>query len=223
MRAQGADTPLPLPVQALDHATGYLMAASVVHAVLRRLDSGYGSQARLSLTRTAKLLIDLGRSRESTPFPPEGSGDRALEIEQTSWNPAQRLLPPVAIDGAPMHWRHAASELGSAALAVNLSANHRSISSYGREVRGGGAIWQAESNGVLASSKYAALAVEHTPDEMWLWRSHHGVRARPHRRRTRAALQDKLAAPSAVSSRTSGPTPGRPKTAHHPRAHRTPG
>ncbi len=29
----GADRPVPLPVQALDHATGHLMAAAVLHGL----------------------------------------------------------------------------------------------------------------------------------------------------------------------------------------------
>jgi hypothetical protein len=54
-----AAKPVPLPVPALDHATGYFMAAAI-RAVARRLDEGFGTEARLSLARTAKLRIDGG-------------------------------------------------------------------------------------------------------------------------------------------------------------------
>src|SRR5512144_772368 len=47
--------PTPLPAQALDHGTGYLIAA----AVFRGLTDGRAS-AWLSLARTARLLTDLG-------------------------------------------------------------------------------------------------------------------------------------------------------------------
>ncbi|MGH8334338.1 MAG: CoA transferase, partial [Pseudomonas sp.] len=49
-----ADKPTPLPLQALDHATGYLMAASAIRLL------GRSGLARLSLARTAKLLIENG-------------------------------------------------------------------------------------------------------------------------------------------------------------------
>ncbi|MDE2576665.1 MAG: CoA transferase, partial [Rhodospirillales bacterium] len=48
--------PTPLPVQALDHATGYLMAATAIAGLARRRAHGHGTAARLSLARTAWLL-----------------------------------------------------------------------------------------------------------------------------------------------------------------------
>ena len=54
------EVPTPLPVQALDHATGYLMAASALRLLTERLNTGRGCSARLSLARTAKLLIEHG-------------------------------------------------------------------------------------------------------------------------------------------------------------------
>ena len=48
--------PTPLPVQALDHATGYLTAAAVIVDLGRAWRSGYGSVASLSLARTARAL-----------------------------------------------------------------------------------------------------------------------------------------------------------------------
>ena len=56
MRWADAATPTPLPVQALDHATGYLTAAAVIVDLGRALRSGYGSVASLSLARTARVL-----------------------------------------------------------------------------------------------------------------------------------------------------------------------
>ena len=51
-----ADKPVPLPVQALDHATGYLMAAAAVRGLALRLSKGQATFASLSLARTAALL-----------------------------------------------------------------------------------------------------------------------------------------------------------------------
>jgi hypothetical protein len=45
----GKDQPTPLPVQALDHATGYIMAAAAVGGLTSRMLSGVGSMTRVSL------------------------------------------------------------------------------------------------------------------------------------------------------------------------------
>ena len=113
MRWRNAEQPVPLPVQALDHATGYLIAATAARALTRRRESGRGTQARLSLARTAKLLVDCGAGHDAPPFEKESERDRAPEVEVTSWGRAQRLTPPVTIDGAPMRWERPARELGA--------------------------------------------------------------------------------------------------------------
>ncbi|USW00053.1 CoA transferase [Pseudomonas pergaminensis] len=107
------DKPVPLPLQALDHATGYLMAASAIQALSERLKSGRGGSARLSLARTAKLLVEAGQVPEQPALRAEEPADQGLLAEQTAWGPAHRLLPPVAISGTPLQWDLPAGELGS--------------------------------------------------------------------------------------------------------------
>jgi crotonobetainyl-CoA:carnitine CoA-transferase CaiB-like acyl-CoA transferase len=107
------DKPSPLPVQALDHATGYLMAASAIRALSERLKSGRGGSARLSLARTAKLLVDAGQVPEQPALRAEDAGDQGLVVEQTAWGPAHRLLAPLTISGTPLQWDFSAGELGS--------------------------------------------------------------------------------------------------------------
>lgn len=114
MREQGAGKPVPLPVQALDHATGYLIAAAVVRALIARLDEGRILQARLSLARTARLLTDAPAPATGKPLAPAGEDDFAPGLEHTEWGPARRYRPPAAIEGAPMCWSLPASSLGSA-------------------------------------------------------------------------------------------------------------
>jgi hypothetical protein len=106
MRWKTADKPTPLPVQALDHATGYLMAA----AAITLLDGG--GSARLSLARTAKLLIENGPGTDEA-LRAEDENDQGLLIEQTPWGPAHRLHVPLKITGTPLQWALPASELGS--------------------------------------------------------------------------------------------------------------
>src|SRR5215471_5530762 len=57
MKTLGKDQPTPLPVQANDHATGYLMAAAALRALTERARTGRGFEARASLARTAQLLV----------------------------------------------------------------------------------------------------------------------------------------------------------------------
>ena len=111
-RWKQADKPTPLPVQALDHATGYLMAASAITLLTERLRSGRGGSARLSLARTAKLLIEHGPGT-SEALRVEGKQDQDSRVEQTPWGPGHRLLAPVKISGTPLQWALPATELGS--------------------------------------------------------------------------------------------------------------
>jgi len=114
MAWKAAQQPVPLPVQALDHATGYLMAASALRALNQSLSDGQGTSARLSLARTAKLLIEhCPRAEGEPPLRAEEDGDLGLLQEQTPWGPARRLRAPLQINGTPVQWDCPASALGA--------------------------------------------------------------------------------------------------------------
>ncbi|MBW4795411.1 CoA transferase [Pseudomonas tolaasii] len=113
MAWKDSDKPVPLPLQALDHATGYLMAAAAIRALSERLSSGRGGSARLSLARTAKLLVEAGQVPEQVALRAEEPADQGLVVEQTPWGQAHRLLAPLTISGTPLQWDLAAGELGS--------------------------------------------------------------------------------------------------------------
>ncbi|MCE8007493.1 CoA transferase [Aestuariivita sp.] len=106
-----ADRPVPLPVQALDHATGYLMAAAILRALRVRAATGRVLRARLSLARTAYLLTSGGAQDLSPPLAPERPADLAPEREETGWGPAQRVRFPVTLAGHPPRWPHPAGLL----------------------------------------------------------------------------------------------------------------
>jgi crotonobetainyl-CoA:carnitine CoA-transferase CaiB-like acyl-CoA transferase len=110
MIASDAERPTPLPVQALDHATGYLMAAAALRGLAVRRASGRGSRWRLSLARTAQLLIDAG---SQAPGHPPGEAAVSDAVEQTSWGPARRVRPPLSVGGAALCWELPARALGS--------------------------------------------------------------------------------------------------------------
>lgn len=107
-------SPVSLPVQALDHATGYLLAAAAIRALVARTTGKGSLTARLSLARTAKLLMDHRSSPAEREFEKAAARDYGVDLEQSAWGPAQRLLPPVRIGGATMGWDRPANRLGSA-------------------------------------------------------------------------------------------------------------
>lgn len=106
-----ASKPVPLPVQALDHATGYLMAASAVRALILRQTTGEVTSARHSLARTAHALCQTATSDLVGEIAPERDADIDPHVEQTSWGPAHRIAFPVAIEGVSHHWDHPAGKL----------------------------------------------------------------------------------------------------------------
>lgn len=113
----GRDVPTPLPVQALDHATGYLIAASVLRALTIAAEGKGVRSARLSLARTAALLMKYPQEQKGTLSTTAEAQDLGVVPEQTPWGPAGRLKPPISIEGTPMHWDRPACELGSAPAA----------------------------------------------------------------------------------------------------------
>jgi hypothetical protein len=112
MQRTGATRPVPLPVQALDHAAGYLVAAAAVRGLRNRLDSGCGSTARLSLARVASMLID-GHAGSFDEALVGADPTRFAVYEDTPFGPLQRLATPLDIAGAPQHWTRSATTLGS--------------------------------------------------------------------------------------------------------------
>ena len=108
-RVAGRDRPTPLPAQALDHATGYLMAAAVVRA----LRTGSAGSARLSLARTAVTLAGAARGSFDDTLSAATDADAEPMLEATPWGPAHRLRSPVTIPGVDARWDRPATTLGS--------------------------------------------------------------------------------------------------------------
>jgi hypothetical protein len=110
LRCGTSDRPTPLPVQALDHATGYLMAAATLAGLARKLATGEGTRSRLSLARTA---AELERARALDSAPPGSPARRndATPIE-TAWGPAALLPAPFSVGRARLHWERGPRPLG---------------------------------------------------------------------------------------------------------------
>ena len=113
MRWAQAEGPTPLPVQALDHATGYLMAAAIMKSLLAAKNGTY-KNARFSLARTAVLLMQHRQTDRGTLSLTPEPADFNAEIENTPWGAARRFAPALLIEGSPMRWETPAANLGSA-------------------------------------------------------------------------------------------------------------
>ncbi|MFH9943879.1 CoA transferase [Streptomyces murinus] len=113
--------PGALPAQALDHGTGYLLAAAVLRALTERSRDGAGRAVRLALARTAHWLTD-GMPYDAGP---EAAGtpraDDVARVPQNAWlteadGPLGRLryaLSPVNFAGGPADWARPPTPWGS--------------------------------------------------------------------------------------------------------------
>lgn len=103
--------PYPMSVQALDHATGYLIAASALIGLSRLRDHGKACSARLSLARTAELLKTTEYDQFGVNSMSETTYDVCSLIEKTALGPLKRLKSPLMIDGLKPSWAKPASLL----------------------------------------------------------------------------------------------------------------
>ncbi|MEV7604248.1 CoA transferase [Paenarthrobacter sp. NPDC089322] len=118
----GGWTPGALPVQALDHATGYGLAAAVLGLLAERLRSGAGGSAALSLAGTAEELFRLSELEEGSPHGADrGSRSRWTPQpdyrELDSFHGRLRFVgPPILVDGVPLDYRRPPVQYGSSKL-----------------------------------------------------------------------------------------------------------
>jgi hypothetical protein len=115
--------PHPLPVQALDHATGYLMAAAALYGIAERIRSGRVMSARLSLAKTADLLSHYLIGNGSPELNPVDVGDFSSDIENTVWGLAKRLKFPLTITNVTPGWDYPAGHLRSSSPAWRRRKN----------------------------------------------------------------------------------------------------
>lgn len=99
-----AERPGALPAQALDHGTGYLLAAAVLRALTEQSSEGYGQVVRLALARTAAWLTGGVRSVEGEAGAAYGDPDPWLTEADSGIGRLRYALPPVSFDGGPDDW-----------------------------------------------------------------------------------------------------------------------
>ncbi|MBT2366786.1 CoA transferase [Streptomyces sp. ISL-10] len=106
------ERPGALPAQALDHGTGYLLAAGVLRALTEQHGTGGAQLVELALARTAAWLVE---GLHKTPDNGSGEYDAERWLTETD-SPMGRLrhaLPPVSFDGGPVSWTRPAGLLGT--------------------------------------------------------------------------------------------------------------
>jgi crotonobetainyl-CoA:carnitine CoA-transferase CaiB-like acyl-CoA transferase len=105
--------PGALPVQALDHASGYLIAAAALRGLTERALSGRAGHARLALARTAAWVMS-----RSTPVAPTSPAEQVdpedyrLTVSSPR-GPLRCLAPPGSLDGKALAWPRGVSAPGS--------------------------------------------------------------------------------------------------------------
>ncbi|MGV9854009.1 CoA transferase [Streptomyces sp. NPDC003442] len=112
IEADTDDRPGALPAQALDHGTGYLLAAAVLRALTERRDTGGGRHLRLSLAGTASWL-----TRGIAPAAPvDGPAhDPAPWLAETAseLGTLHHARSPIATPDGPLDWARPPGRLGA--------------------------------------------------------------------------------------------------------------
>lgn len=114
--ASSSVRPGVLPAQALDHGSGYLLAAGVLRAVAEQVSVGGSRVVRVALARTAGWLLE-GAVSGAVSGAAGGSGDvpAGLWLAERD-SPLGRLryaLSPVEFEGGPRDWGRAPGRWGA--------------------------------------------------------------------------------------------------------------
>jgi crotonobetainyl-CoA:carnitine CoA-transferase CaiB-like acyl-CoA transferase len=104
--------PGALPAQALDHGTGYLLAAGVLRALTEQHEDGRARLVECALTQTAAWLVNgLGRgpAQETAEYDPEPW----LTERDSPMGRLRHALPPVSFAGGPANWERPSGVWGA--------------------------------------------------------------------------------------------------------------
>jgi crotonobetainyl-CoA:carnitine CoA-transferase CaiB-like acyl-CoA transferase len=114
-RAAGVDGPKELPAQALDHASGQLMAFAALAARLRQAREGGSWRVRVSLAQTGRWLWNLGRVDGGLACPDPTLGDVAdrLEESDSAFGSLRAVRHAVELSETPARYALPAARIGS--------------------------------------------------------------------------------------------------------------
>jgi crotonobetainyl-CoA:carnitine CoA-transferase CaiB-like acyl-CoA transferase len=106
--------PRALPCQALDHATGYLMAFGVMTALARRATEGGSWHVRASLAQTGSWLRSLGRiDGIDCPDPSFDDVSDRLEDTASGFGRLTAVRHAAVMTETPPHWARPTVPLGT--------------------------------------------------------------------------------------------------------------
>ena len=112
-RAAGlADQPQVLPAQALDHASGYLMALGALAAVLKRAQEGGSWHVQVALARTGHWLQDLPKVTDGPAVAEAARPDDLLEESASGFGQLRALRHAGVIEGMAPRWTRPSVPLG---------------------------------------------------------------------------------------------------------------
>jgi hypothetical protein len=89
------------------------MAAAALRGLSDLRRRGVGARIRVSLARTARLLVEAPRAEPRVLLEKPDPDDFLAAPERTSWGWGRRLKPPVSIAGCKLFWERGAVALGS--------------------------------------------------------------------------------------------------------------
>jgi crotonobetainyl-CoA:carnitine CoA-transferase CaiB-like acyl-CoA transferase len=114
-----AEEPGALPAQALDHASGYLIAAAALRGLTMRARIGRAGHARVALARTAAWLMHHpgGRRGGAAAWPAPAEIDRYMVEVDAGGGRLGCLAPPGSLDGRPLSWPRGVATPGADAPA----------------------------------------------------------------------------------------------------------
>lgn len=111
--AAGGAEPRALPAQALDHASGYLLALGSMAALHHRATRGGSWLVEVCLAGTARWLRGLGRLPDGFAAPDPGDVDDLLEATETPDGTVKTVRHAAILSATPARWSRPALPLGS--------------------------------------------------------------------------------------------------------------
>lgn len=113
--AAGVDGPKELPMQILDHVTGYLMAFGAMMARVRQAREGGSWHVRVSLAQTGRWLWQLGRldhGLATLDIKPDAAAP-FIETSASGFGTLQAVRHSAMLSKTPAHWSRPAVPLGN--------------------------------------------------------------------------------------------------------------
>lgn len=110
--AAGSATPRPLPAQALDHASGFLMAFGAMAALHRRATIGGSWHVEVSLARTALWLRGLGRVPGGLAAPEPDTED-LMEEHASGFGRLRAVRHAALLSETPAHYARPSALAGA--------------------------------------------------------------------------------------------------------------